>query len=164
MINAEVATPTFNTRFIQVLYNEPNTYPTFSGRLAPITGTVLNSYYLPGQILAYYDAHAPSGYQGYFVNYSAASGNADQAIPVAILTDVDIGNSQPYAGGSATTWVQIAYIGSPMVISSTAVANANEPADITGFLTEYKVYKPLAGSLLGAAYNGVSEVVYQVRG
>lgn len=159
MQSPESAVSTFGTSYGRVLYNEPNSFPQFSGKLAPLTGTALNTTYVCGQLLAYYNVHAPMGLAGQFVNYSAASLNDDQNVAVAILTQE---NMQNVVGGDGNFY-QIAWLSAPLVLSGSQMALANEPDDITAFLSDFSPYAPLPGSLLGAAYNGTNDQVYILK-
>lgn len=158
MQSPEQNVQTFSTQFLRVIYNEPNSYPTFSGKLAPLTGVHLNATYTCGILLAYYNANAPIGLAGQFVNYSAASLNNDQNVAVAILIDEWVNT----AGGDGNFY-KIAYLSAPLVLSGSVMALSNEPADITAFLAAFTPYKPLPGSLLGPSYNGTNDQAYILK-
>lgn len=155
----EQAIQVFATQFGRVLYNEPNTIPQFSGQLAPLAGVALNTQYVTGQLLAQYNAHAPAPANvGQFVNYSAAASNLDQQVAVAILTEGWVNT----AGGDSNFY-SIAYLQPPLVLSGSQMALANEPADITAFLTAFPSFQPPIGSILGAEFNGAPDQVYILK-
>ena len=158
MITPEQAVQTFSTNFQRVIYNEPGTFPSFSGKLAPLTGVYLGSTYSTGQLLGYYNVHAPMGLAGQFINYSAASANADQNVAVAILIEEWVST----AGGDGNFY-KIAYLVPPLVLSGTVMALANESADITAFLAAYTPFQPLPGSLVGPSYDGNNDQAYILK-
>ena len=86
------ARPAFSSIQIPVVYQQANApqYPEFNGFLAPCTSTTAGfTTYASGRLLAQYTAaNAPSSALiGAYVNYDPASSNADQAIPVAVISD-----------------------------------------------------------------------------
>lgn len=156
----ESAVPMFSTQFGTAIYNEQGTIVQTSVQLAPLTGVFLNPSYACGQLLAQYNLNAPSpSLVGQFVNYSAASANADQSVAVAIITEQWV---QPTAGGNGGFY-RIAFLQAPLVISGTQLSFSNEPADIAAFITAYNPFKPPVGSCLGFEYNGQPDQVYILK-
>lgn len=150
---------TYNSQFDQVVYNTPAQYTATSGQLAPLVGVFLNPTYICGQILAQYNLHAPSpDLVGQFVNYSAASSNADQAVPVAILIQQWVNTP----GGDLGFW-NLSFLTPPLILSGTQMAFANEAADITAFLTAIPCYQPVPASCLGFFYDGQPDQVYIIK-
>ncbi len=158
-IAVESQVVTFQTNFILAIYNTVNNYTGDSVLLAPLTGVYPNPTYLPGQLLAQYNANAPTpDLVGKFVNFSAASANADQNKAVAILIP-----SQCNSVGNDGVFWNIAFLTPVLQISGTALANANEAADITAFLIQYPCIQPVPGATLSFSYNGVADQVYIIK-
>lgn len=158
-IAVESQVVTFQTNFILAIYNTVGNYTGASARLAPLTGVYPNPTYLPGQLLAQYGANAPSpDLVGTYVNFSAASANADQNKVVAILIPSQCNS----VGNDGVSW-NIAFLTPVLQISGTALANANLPADITAFLIQRPSFTPVPGATLGFSYDGVADQVYLVK-
>lgn len=157
--NVYINKPNWTTSFIQVIYNPILPPQSLSGQLAPIVGLYPSDTYITGALLAQYtEANAPEPYLvGKFVNYSDASANPDQKIPVAILLQqnplFDPLACIPNVDGTypeIQTFLMV-WLTNPLTISQTALLNANEQADVTAFLGLFPHY---LDNSIGTGLNG----------